>query len=252
MSLLNVRPVQGLKGINGVYWLLICQFIVLVSLPFFVSGENVSRYQIVVIAYMILELIGLKMYPNVKFKRDLYGAVIFFVISTICTVLLLVSFRAYLINDDSSVWWQILFYSLFVGFGETIVFQGILPKTTFLFPRIPTVNVRISNAIFSQIIFAVAHFYAYSVTSATATMFVQGLFTAFCGGMAMWLLAEYMGLEAAIGFHAGWDLVASRTLFVFAPMLGIIVPSVLPVIMAVVLIAMLYLVVKKEASKCTY
>ncbi len=46
------------------------------------------------------------------------------------------------------------------------------------------------------------------------TYLITGLVIAFLGGVFMYMLKEYIGLESAIGFHAGWDLISTRTLMI--------------------------------------
>jgi len=163
---------------------------------------------------MILEILGFILAPEVKFNHDLYTSIIIFTITLISTVFLLIPFRGYFVISESSLIWPLLFYSLFVGFGETYFFQGVLPKAKNIFPQIPGLDKKWGTAILSQILFAVAHTYAYSIYSFDLSYLLGGLMIAFMGGIFMYMLSEYIGLESAIGFHAGWDLIATRTLMI--------------------------------------
>lgn len=200
--------------LNGIIWLIIIQFVVLVSLPVFVPADQVVRYSIVLIAYMLLEILGLILVPDVKFKHDLYVSIIIFAVTLICTVFMLIPFRGYFVISEVPLMWPLVFYSLFVGFGETYFFQGVLPRVKNMFPRLPIFGGNWSSVILSQLLFAVAHTYAYSMNSFGISHLLIGLAIAFLGGMFMYMLKEYVGLESAIGFHAGWDLISTRTLMI--------------------------------------
>jgi len=204
--------------------LIILQFIVLVSLPAFVPSQDVVNYSIVLIAYMILELLGFILVPDVKFKHDLYTSMIIFAVTFISTVFLLIPFRGYFVISEASLIWPLVFYSLFVGFGETYFFQGVLPKAKDIFPQLPFLGRIWGPAVFSQILFSVAHTFAYSINSFSLSYLLSGLLFAFLGGIFMYMLSEYAGLESAIAFHAGWDLIATRTLMIIPLiLLGVVI-----------------------------
>lgn len=163
---------------------------------------------------MILELLGLILVPDLKFNHDLYISLIVFSVTLIATVFLLIPFRGYFVISETSLIWPLVFYSLFVGFGETYFFQGVLPKAKNIFPQIPIFGGKWSSAVLSQLLFAIAHTYAYSMSSFGLSYLISGLVIAFLGGVFMYMLKEYVGLESAIGFHAGWDLISTRTLMI--------------------------------------
>ncbi|MEN6378734.1 MAG: CPBP family glutamic-type intramembrane protease [Methanofastidiosum sp.] len=173
---------------------------------------------------MIIELLGLFLVPDVKFKHDLYTSMIVFAVTFISTIFLLIPFRGYFVISEASLIWPLVFYSLFVGFGETYFFQGVLPKAKNIFPSLPFFGKIWGPAILSQMLFSLAHTYAYSVNSLTFSYLLSGLILAFLGGIFMYMLSEYVGLESAIAFHAGWDLISTRTLMIFPIILfGVII-----------------------------